>query len=137
MTVIDDIVTLAWWNGRPTVMLEVIEGQPRLSWLIIGHAEDYDVWFHTFLSWDQADELCQSRPGGFNLDQYFASQDRAIDGNYLLVAHGRAQILMSATVAPAEGLVRYGTQVLYAELEKMHDAKLASIKEDLAQRMAA
>lgn len=73
MTVVDDRVSLSYWNGRPTVQIDVVDGTPLLHWLVVGHTEQYDVWLHATLTWEQADDLCSGDPG-FDLGAYFEDQ---------------------------------------------------------------
>ncbi len=73
MATVDDRIVLASWNGRPTVSVDVVDGQPLLHWLLVGHVEDFDIWMHVTLTWEQADGLSRSAPGGFDLGSYLAS----------------------------------------------------------------
>lgn len=48
---------LSSYNGRPTLFLEVQDGDPLLTWRAIGVADPFDVWMQMALTWDEADDF--------------------------------------------------------------------------------
>lgn len=65
-----DQVVLDCWNGRPTVSIDAFERDTALQWLLLGHAEPFDVWLTVPLSRDEAEELILHPPG--DLDHWVA-----------------------------------------------------------------
>ncbi|GAA3535981.1 hypothetical protein GCM10022234_35920 [Aeromicrobium panaciterrae] len=139
MVVVDDRLGLSWWNGRPTVMIEVIDGRPRLAWLIVGHNEPFDVWLFSYLTWDEADALTAMRPAGLDLDAWLGEREGEFEGWYSLYAGGGLLAQMTVRYPNRRGLAREAMRVMHEAVVALLDDKpeLRPIADDLAYRLAA
>lgn len=138
MVIVDDRVVLTSWNGRPTVSIDVVEGMPLLHWLLLGHTESFDIWLHATLSWDQADTLCASRPGGYDLGAYVASLD-AVPVRYDL-NHDGVTMASGETVLPGgPDSAREGMRIFVKTVQSEWDAEGTPVemRNDLAMLAAA
>lgn len=65
-------------DGRPTLVVYVLDGEPHLQWLLLGYTESIDLWLDMKLTWIEADELIEQVPA--MLDDYVATKPgRSID----------------------------------------------------------
>ncbi len=76
MTVMTERVVLDYWNGRPTEVLFVQDGEPYLRWLVLGQAGDEpEIWLMMHLTWEQAERI--GEPGSLDLHDLVASSPGA------------------------------------------------------------
>lgn len=121
MTVVDGRVVLNMWNGRPTVEINVINGAPVLRWLLVGHANDFDIWFNATLTWDEADTICGSSPAGFDLLNFLSGTAR--DVVYELAMDGAISVRGEVQLPVGKDNIRAGAQEFLAMVEARLSAK--------------
>lgn len=75
-----NLLVLKSHNGRPSLFIELEEVQDdagettllhKLTWLVFGHSEDFDLWLQLPLTLDEANDMVDGGPR--LMDRYIAS----------------------------------------------------------------